>query len=126
VNSKLERWIDTLEAKSFRLSRLKTKYLHCKFNADEGPVAIKVAIEVAIIPRVERFRYLYSIIQENGEIDEDINHRIKIEWQKWKNASGVLCYRRIPLRLKGRVYRMVVRLTLLYGAECWSTKKSHV
>jgi len=28
--------------------------------------------------RVERFRYLGSIIQENGAIDEDINHRIKV------------------------------------------------
>ena len=43
-----------------------------------------------------------------------------------KNASGVLCDRRIPLRLKGRVYRMVVRPTLLYGAECWPVKKFHV
>jgi len=42
-----------------------------------------------------------------------------------KNASGVLCDRRIPLKLKGRVYRMVVRPALLYGAECWPIKKSH-
>ena len=52
-------------------------------------------------------------MQEDGEIDEDINHRIKVGWQKWKNASGVLCDRRIPLRLKGRVYRIVVRPALL-------------
>ena len=44
----------------------------------EGDVASEVAIEGAIIPRIERFRYLGSIIQENGEIDEDINHRIKV------------------------------------------------
>jgi len=84
----------------FRLSRLKTEHLHCRFSTDEGGIASKVAIEGAIIPRVERFRYLGSIIQGNGEIDEDINHQIKVGWQKWKNASGVLCDRRIPLRLK--------------------------
>jgi len=32
----------------------------------------------------------------------------------------------MPLRLKGRVYCMVVRPALLYGAECWPIKKSHV
>ena len=126
VNTKLERWRDTLEVKGFRLSRSKTEYLHCKFSADEGGVVSEVAIEGAIIPRVERFRYLGSIIQGNEEIDEDINHQIKVGWQKWKNASGVLCDRRIPLRLKGRVYSMVARPALLYGAECWPIKKSHI
>jgi len=126
VNTKLECWRDTLEARGFRLSRLKTEYLQCRFSAGEGGVASEVAIEDAIIPRVEKFRYLGSIIQENGEIDEDINHRIKVGWQKWRNASGVLCDRRIPLRLKGRLYRMVIRPALLYGVECWSIKKSHI
>ena len=49
---------------------------------DEGGVASEVAIEGAIIPRVERFRYLGSLIQKSGEIDEDINHRIKVGWKK--------------------------------------------
>ena len=42
VNTKLERWRDTLEVKGFRLSRSKTEYLHCRFSADEGGVASKV------------------------------------------------------------------------------------
>jgi len=78
VKTKLERWRDTLEAKGFRLSGSKTEYLHCEFSADEGGVVSEVAIEGAIIHRVERFRYLGSIIQANGEIDEDMNHRIKV------------------------------------------------
>jgi len=85
--------------------------LTCDF-ADE------VAIGGVAIPKVARFRYLGSIIQEDGEIDDDVNQRIKIGWQKWKNALGMLCDKRISLRLKVRVYRMVVRPTLLYGAEC--------
>jgi len=82
VNTKLERWRDTLEARGFRLSRSKREYLQCRFSAGEGGVASEVAIENAIIPRVERFRYLGLIIQENREIDEDIYHRIKVGWQK--------------------------------------------
>ena len=78
VNAKLERWRYTLEVKGFRLSKSKTEYLHCRFSADESGVASEVAIEGAVIPRVGRFRYLGSIIQENGEIDEDINKRIKV------------------------------------------------
>jgi len=60
------------------LSRSKTDYLYYRFDADEGGVASEVATGGAIIPGVKRFRYLGSIIQGNGEIDEDINHRIKV------------------------------------------------
>ena len=81
INTKLERWRDILEAKSFRLSISKTEYLHCHFSTSEG-VANEVAIDGAVIPRIKRFKYLGSIIHENGNIDEDINQRIKIGWQK--------------------------------------------
>ena len=54
------------------------EYLHYRCSADEGGIASEVAIEGAIIPKVKRFRFLGSIIQENGEINEDINHRIKV------------------------------------------------
>jgi len=83
-------------------------------------------MEGAVISRDQMFRYLGSIIQGNREIDEDINQRIKIGWKNWKNASGVLCDKKIPLRLKGRAYRMVVKQALLYGAEYWPIKKSRV
>ena len=79
VDNKLKQWRATLEAKCFRLSRLNTEYLHCRFSAGKEGVVDEVTIEGAAISRVERFRYLRSIIQGNGEIDEDINQRIKIE-----------------------------------------------
>jgi len=121
VNTKLERWRYTVETKGFKLRRLKTKYLHCRFSEGENGVTNEVVIRGAIIPRVERFKYLGSIIQENEKIDKDINQQIKIEWQKWKNASTVLCDKKILLRLKGRVYRMVLRLALLV----WSGVLAH-
>jgi len=127
VNTKIERWRDTLEVKGFKLSRSKTQYLHCHFSVGEGGVKNEIAIGGAVIPRVERFKYLRSIIQGNWEINEDINQRIiKIGWHKWKNASGVLCDKKIPLRLKERVHRMVIRPTLLYNAKCWPVKSSHI
>ena len=71
-----------------------------------------------IIPQVERFRYLGSIIQNDGEIIGDVNYRIQAGWTKWKNASGVICDRKIPLKLKGKFYRTAIRPAMLYGTEC--------
>ncbi|KAG5614626.1 hypothetical protein H5410_014450 [Solanum commersonii] len=45
---------------------------------------------------------------------------------KWRRASEVLFDKKIPSRLKGKFYRVVVRPALLYGAECWPVKNAHV
>jgi hypothetical protein len=54
------------------------------------------------------------------------SHRINAGRLKWRQASGVLCDPRVPLKLKGKFYRTAIRPVMLYGAECWPTKKRYV
>lgn len=68
--------------------------------------------------KVAKFNFLGSIVQDNGEIDDDIGNRIRVSWKKMEVISQVLCNKKIPIKLKGKVYLMVVGLTLLYGFEC--------
>jgi hypothetical protein len=79
-----------------------------------------------VVPKKDIFRYLESMLQKYGDIDEDLSHRIKVVWLKWRQASGVLCDPRVPLKLKDKFYRTVIRLAMLYGAECWPTKRRHI
>ena len=44
----------------------------------------------------------------------------------WRQASGILCDKKVPRKLKGKFYRMAVRPAMLYGAECWPTKRQHI
>jgi len=85
-----------------------------------------VRLDMQLIPRRESFKYLGSIIQKDGEIDEDATYHIEARWMKWRLTFGVLCDKNVPLRLKGKFYKVVVRPTMLYGAECWPVKKYHV
>ena len=73
------RWWHTLEARGFRVSRSKMEYLRCCFNRriDAGG---EVILDGRSIPKVDKFKYLDSIVQPNGDIDEDINQRIKVGW----------------------------------------------
>ncbi|KAG5593624.1 hypothetical protein H5410_034856 [Solanum commersonii] len=91
---------------------------------EEAEVEVRLATQ--IIPKRESFKYLRSVIQGSGDIDDDVTHRIGVAWMKWRLASGVLCDKKIPSRLKGKFYRVVVRPALLYGAECWPVKNAHV
>ena len=43
-----------------------------------------------------------------------------------RQASGVLCDRRVPQKLKGKFYRTAIRPAMLYGAKCWPTRKRYV
>jgi hypothetical protein len=106
-----------LEAKGFRLSRSKTEYMKYDFSAitqEEGDVRL----DGQVVPKKDNFRYLGSMLQKNGDIDEDVSHRIKADRLKWRQVSGVLCDPRVPLKLKVKFYRTAIRPAMLYGAEC--------
>ncbi|XP_019229159.1 PREDICTED: uncharacterized protein LOC109210232 [Nicotiana attenuata] len=60
-----------------------------------------VRLDTQVIPKRESFTYLGSIIQMNGEIDEDVTYRIGAGWTKWRLASGILYDKNVPLKLKG-------------------------
>jgi hypothetical protein len=99
--------------------------MKCDFSAttqEEGDVRL----DGQVVPKKDTFRYLGSMLQKDGDIDEDLSHRIKASWLKWRQASGVLCDLRVPLKLKGKFYRTVIRPAMLYGAECWPTKRWYV
>jgi hypothetical protein len=85
-----------------------------------------VSLAGQVVAKKETFRYSGSMQQKDGDIDEDVRHRISTGWLKWRQASGVLCDKKVPQKLKGKLYRMVIRPTMLYGAECWPTKRRHV
>ncbi|KAK8957379.1 hypothetical protein KSP39_PZI000616 [Platanthera zijinensis] len=38
---------------------------------------------------------------------------------------GILCDRKVPLKLKGKLYRTAIRPAMLYGSECWAVNCVH-
>jgi len=61
------------------------------------------------LKQVENFKYLGLVIHAQGGNEEDITARIAAAWKKWKQLSGVLCDRRMPVAVEGKVYRTMVR-----------------
>ena len=74
--------------------------------------------------RVNTFKYLGATLAENGDLDAEMTHRIQSGWKNGKRVSGILCDRRISLRVKGKVYKTVVRPAMMYGAETWAVRQA--
>ncbi|KAF3657494.1 NADH dehydrogenase [ubiquinone] 1 alpha subcomplex subunit 9, mitochondrial [Capsicum annuum] len=55
----------------------------------------------------------HELPEGNGEIDDDVSHRIGARWMKWRLASGVLCDKKVPAKLRGKFYRVAVHPVML-------------
>jgi len=125
LNGRLETWRQALEAYGFRLSRSKTEHMECNFSKRRIRFTLKMKVGDHIIPQVTWFKYLGSIVQNDGEIEADVSHRIQAGWLKWRRASCVLCDKKVQLKLKRKFYRTAVRSSMLFGTECWAPKSQH-
>ncbi|KIH55588.1 hypothetical protein ANCDUO_14254 [Ancylostoma duodenale] len=48
---------------------------------------------------------------------------INAGWVEFRATSGVLCDQKISDNLKSKIYRIVIRLAVLYSSECWPVTK---
>ncbi|KAG7310779.1 hypothetical protein JYU34_003595 [Plutella xylostella] len=94
--------------------------MFCQFG---GPTsAASISLGTSPLAVGEDFRYLGSLLQSDGSIDRDVTRRMNAGWMKWKQLTGTTCDRKMPIKIKGKIYKSVIRPVMLYGAECWATK----
>ena len=108
-----------MEERGLKISRRKTEYLGCNEHQDAD-----IHLQGETVKRVNTFTYLGSTLAKDGELDEEVTHRVQSMWNNWKRVSGVLCDRIMNVKIKGKVYRTVVRSVLMYGAETWALTKA--
>lgn len=106
-----------------KISRTKTEHMFCDFvgSSDFTPIAL----DGVSLPVCSDFKYLGSILQNDGNIDRNVANRISAGWVKLRQVSVTACDRRMPFQLKGKIYKSIIRPVVLYGPECWATKVKH-
>ena len=103
-------------------SRSKTEYLCINGGNDDETVKM----EDTKVPRVKEFQYLGSTMQESASCWREVKRRVQAEWNEWRKISGVICGRRLPARVKGKVHSSVVRPAMGYGLETVAVTKKQV
>ena len=71
------------------------------------------------VKRAKNFKYSYlcSTVSNDGRCEEEIRRKIQAGWMYWRKVSGILCERKLSAKVKGKMYKSVVRSTILYGME---------
>ena len=105
-----------------KVSRSKTKYL-C-INGENNNKTVKM--EDAKVPTVKEFKYLGSTVQESGGCERKVKKRVQTGWNGRRKVLKVICNRRLPARVKGKVYSSVVRPTMVYGLETVAVTKKQM
>ena len=108
----LEIWRNALERRGLKVSRSKTEYLRVG-GMDDGE---ELKLQGEKVKRAKNFKYLGSIVSNDGRCEE-VRRRIQAGWMSWRKVSGVLCDRKLSAKVKSKMYKSVVRPTILYGME---------
>ena len=121
IEHRLDQWRLALERKEMKISRTKTEYMMCTEQEQERRESIRLnGVELR---RVDAFKYLGSTLSANGSENKEITERIQAGWKSWRDISGVLCDKKMQVKLKGKVYKTFVRPVMTYRAEAGPVKK---
>lgn len=74
------------------------------------------------LERVSRFCYLGDTINSSGGSELAVTRRTRLGWMKFNELALVLCGKRLPLKLKGKIYTTCVRAVMVYGSEAWTVR----
>ena len=122
VEQRIESWRFALERRGMKVSRSKTKYLYINDGNDDETVKMGNTN----VARVKEFKYLRSTVQESDSCEREIKKKVQAGWSRWRKVLGVICDRKLPARVKGKVYSSMVRSTMVYGLETVAVTKKQV
>ena len=83
----------------------------------------RICIKGEELKRVDSFKYLGSIITEDGRCTKDIKSRIAQAKQAFNDLRKVLCNKNMSFSVRKRVLVCYVWSILLYGCESWTMNK---
>ena len=116
----LEQWRVALEKRGIKVSRAKTEYM-CLNGTPLG----SVHMQSDQLLQVTEFKYRENTLHSDGDMNTAVNRR-QCGWNNWRKMSGVLCDKRVPPHVKGKIHKMIVQPAMLYGAETVPMTSSRV
>ena len=77
----------------------------------------------ATLELVDKFCYLGDMLSVDGDADVAVEARIRIGWNKFMQLVPLLTNKDVFLIMRGRLYSICVRSSILHGSETWPIGK---
>ena len=90
------------------MNREKTEHMESRWK-DEQEGVNRVELQEGLLNKVKEFKYLGAYVEEGGELNREVERKVQAGPCKWREANGILCDKRMPMKLKGKYYCTVVR-----------------
>ena len=65
------------------------------------------------IKNLTPFKYLWSIVDTEGGTTTYWKNRVRLVWNKYREVTGVICDKKVPVKFKHKIYN-TVRYTTYY------------
>ena len=72
---------------------------------------------------VDKFCYIGDMLRVDGDADAEVEARIQIGWNQFRQLVPLLTNRDISLIRRGRLHSSCVRSSMLHGSETWPVRK---
>ena len=100
----METWREALKTRGIIISKSKTEYMSTDIEEDQE---LTIELDVTTLRWVSIFNYLGSITLSSGDLDREIGHRIQSGWNNWRMITGVLCDKKVPLKLRSKKHKAI-------------------
>ena len=113
---------EVVERYKMRINKNKTKVMKIGKGEQEQ---LQIEIRGNILEQVHQFKYLGSMIAEDGRSEKEVRRRITLAKDAF-TEHRMLLTKSLNQTLKKRLAKSLVWSVLLYGSEAWTLKKDDI
>src|SRR6267154_2708872 len=113
---------DTVKNYGMKINVQKTKAMVVRWD---GGGVINITVDGQRIEQVKSFKYLVSIITEDGRSDSDVRTRIAMAKDAFNKRKELLA-KGLSRTLKKRMVEVLVWPVVLYGCETWTLLQDEI
>src|SRR6267154_2240840 len=113
---------DTAKSFDMKINVQKTKTMVVRWDGDG---VVNITVDGQRIEQVKSFKYLDSIITEDGRSDVDVKSRIAVAGDAFNQRKDLLT-RGLSRILKKRMAKVLVWPVVLYGCETWTLLQDEI